>query len=83
MHKCMILFAHTLPSIFVTTSLSLSLFSTEIDSDEPYRDPAMEVSGCNEESNADARSSLRERVQRFLAEYVEYTGLSTGSGSES
>ncbi|CAI8044913.1 Defense protein l(2)34Fc [Geodia barretti] len=55
----------------------------EIDSDEPYRAPALEVPGCNEELNAYLRYYLRERVQQFLAEYVEYTGLSTGSGSES
>ena len=64
-------------------NISLSLSSTEIDSDEPYRAPALEVPGCNEELNAYLRYYLRERVQQFLAEYVEYTGLSTGSGSES
>ena len=60
----------------------LSLSSTEIDSDEPYRAPTLEIPGCNEETNVYYRDYLRERVQQFLAEYVEYNGLSTGSGSE-
>jgi hypothetical protein len=61
---------------------NISLSSTEIDSDEPYRDLTLEIPGCNEETNVDYRDYLRERVQQFLTEYVEYNGLSTGSGSE-
>lgn len=84
------------PSTTVDTSSCTSLFipisnckhkinffyASEIDSDEPYRDPALVVEGCNEKRNAIYRSGLIQEVQEFIQEYLDaISQFSSGSGS--